>query len=83
MKNTLILLFVWCMGMVGIGCQRANICEYPSPPIQQVYQRGAVAADHVLASQAGAMPLTRRWRLRLHSPWFDPNPVASVAAGLW
>ena len=59
MKNTLILLFVWCMGMVGIGCQRGRIYEYPAPPIQQVYQRGAVAADHVLASQAGAAMLAQ------------------------
>ncbi len=59
MKNTLVLLFVSCMVVVGIGCQRRLICEYPAPTIQQVYQRGAVAADQTAASRAGAAMLAK------------------------
>lgn len=62
MKKILALLIVSLLPLVSLGCHQANRCaaqglEQQGP--EHVYRRGAVAADHVLASDAGALMLAK------------------------
>jgi gamma-glutamyltranspeptidase / glutathione hydrolase len=58
MKNLLLVSLALCVMVVGGGCTR-QIKGRPVEPIQRVFARGAVAADHEAASWAGRAMLVQ------------------------